>query len=97
MGFQQGARSVSTYAIEFRTLAADSGQNDSSLWDAFHNGLSEGIQDLLVMLDQQGSGFPHHTRCQARQQGAREREREFIGLQLPEAPAPTSRGCNTAL
>lgn len=51
MGLQQGARSVSDYAIEFHTLAVDSGWTDSSLWDAFHQGLSDAMHNLLIALD----------------------------------------------
>lgn len=45
---RQGPRSVSEYAIEFRTLAADSGWNEASLQAVFVNGLSELLKDELV-------------------------------------------------
>ena len=48
MGFRQGNRRVSYYAIEFRTLATDSGWNDESLFDAFLYGLAEPIKDQLI-------------------------------------------------
>ncbi len=44
----QGLRSVAEYAIEFRTLAVESGWNDESLLAVFINGLSERLKDELV-------------------------------------------------
>jgi len=41
----QGGRRVMDYSIEFRTLAAESQRNSSSLADAFYNGLSDVIKD----------------------------------------------------
>ena len=45
---RQGARSVADYTLEFRTLAADSGWDDTALRSAYRRGLSEEIKDLLV-------------------------------------------------
>lgn len=45
---RQGRRSVSDYAIQFRTLATSSGWNADALYDTFLNGLSEDIKDELV-------------------------------------------------
>lgn len=45
---RQGSRSVSDYAVDFRTLAADSSWNSDSLFDAFLNGLSDIIKDELA-------------------------------------------------
>lgn len=39
------------YAIEFCTLAADSGWNGSALIDAFLHGLSPQVKDLLIALE----------------------------------------------
>jgi hypothetical protein len=47
----QGSRRVTDYSIEFRTLAADSDWNASSLTDAFYNGLSDDIKDELAARD----------------------------------------------
>ena len=38
---KQGNHTVADYAIEFRTIAADSGWNSLALFDAFLNGLSD--------------------------------------------------------
>ncbi|KAK0136995.1 Retrotransposon-derived protein PEG10 [Merluccius polli] len=46
-----GADSVCDYAIRFRTLATESGWNDTALYNVFLKGLSDPIQDLLVPLD----------------------------------------------
>ncbi len=51
VALKQGRRSVLDYAIEFRTLAADSGWNQPALVDAFYNGLTEMIKDHLTPLD----------------------------------------------
>lgn len=42
---------MTDYAIDFRTLAADSSWNASALYDAFYNGLSERIKDELAARD----------------------------------------------
>ena len=44
----QGIRSVAEYTLEFRTLAADSGWDDTALRSAYQRGLSEEIKVLLV-------------------------------------------------
>lgn len=45
---RQGTRGVADYAIEFRTLAVESGWNDEALESVFYNGLSSQIKDELV-------------------------------------------------
>ncbi len=45
---RQGRRSVSDYAIDFRTLAAKCSWNVEAQYDAFLNGLSEPIKDELT-------------------------------------------------
>ena len=45
---RQGRRSVSDYAIDFRTLAASCSWNVDAQFDAFLNGLSESIKDELA-------------------------------------------------
>ena len=47
----QGGRSVADYSIEFRTMAAESSWNASSLFDAFYHGLSDRIKDELAARD----------------------------------------------
>lgn len=51
MSLRQGRRSVLDYAIEFQTLAANSGWNSSALTDTFLSGLSQRIKDQLISLD----------------------------------------------
>lgn len=51
VGLRQGRRRAIDYAIEFRTLAADSGWNAASLCDAFLFGLSDTLKDHLVPLE----------------------------------------------
>ncbi|KAK0151824.1 hypothetical protein N1851_006805 [Merluccius polli] len=48
---KQGSGSVCDFAIRFRTLAAESGWNDTALYDVFLKGLAAPLQDLLVPLD----------------------------------------------
>lgn len=50
----QGSRRVTDYSIEFRTIAAESDWNSSSLADAFYNGLSDAIKDELAARDPPG-------------------------------------------
>ena len=47
----QGNRQVVDYSIDFRTLAAESDWNSSLLTDAFYNGLSDVIKDVLAARD----------------------------------------------
>ncbi len=51
VALHQNRRRVMDYAIEFRTLAAESGWNEAALSDAFLHGLSESIKDHLAPLD----------------------------------------------
>ena len=51
VNLRQGRRNVSDYAIEFRTVAADRGWNQSALFDAFLHGLSAPLKDQLAPLD----------------------------------------------
>lgn len=51
MGLRQAKRRVSDYAIEFCTLAADSGWNPAPLCDAFLHGLADRIKDQLTPLE----------------------------------------------
>ena len=51
MQIKQGPRRVADYAIQFRTLAADSGWNTPALIDAFMNGLKDSIKDQLAPLE----------------------------------------------
>ncbi|KAI3355532.1 hypothetical protein L3Q82_018363, partial [Scortum barcoo] len=48
---QQGRRRVVDYALEFRTLAADSGWNETSIIGAFMDGLAEEVKDFLAPSD----------------------------------------------
>lgn len=48
---RQGSRSVSDYAIQFRTLASASGWNQEASYDVFFHGLSEEIKDELIPHD----------------------------------------------
>lgn len=48
---KQNQRRVADYAIEFRTLAADSGWNELALLDAFLHGLSDSVKDQLAPLE----------------------------------------------
>ncbi len=48
---RQGTRTLSDYAIEFRSLAASSGWNSMALWDHFLHGLAEQIKDEIYSLE----------------------------------------------
>ena len=51
VNLRQGRRRVADYAIEFRTVAAESGWNQTALLDAFLCGLSSALKDHLAALD----------------------------------------------
>lgn len=55
LSLQQGSRSVAEFAIEFRTLAAESGWNDEALQGVFQNALSDNLKDELVSREEPGS------------------------------------------
>lgn len=48
---RQGSRSVADFAIDFRTLAAESGWNTEALITAFHHSLSAAMKDELASRD----------------------------------------------
>ncbi|KAK3538314.1 hypothetical protein QTP70_035244, partial [Hemibagrus guttatus] len=48
MELRQGTDTAADYAIMFRTLAAQSGWNDASLWAVFHAGLNPELQTELA-------------------------------------------------
>ncbi|KAI2644103.1 Transposon Tf2-6 polyprotein [Labeo rohita] len=48
---RQGEQSVSSYSIEFHTLAASCGWNDKALWDHFLHGLAEHLKDEIYSLE----------------------------------------------
>lgn len=48
LGLRQEGRCVADYAVDFRTLAAESKWNSFSLIDAFYHGLSDSIKDELA-------------------------------------------------
>ncbi|CAL9686262.1 unnamed protein product [Knipowitschia caucasica] len=48
---RQGNRSVAEFAIEFRTLAAESDWNDEALHGVFLNALSETLKDVMASRD----------------------------------------------
>ncbi|KAK3571428.1 hypothetical protein QTP86_012107 [Hemibagrus guttatus] len=48
MELRQGSDTAADYAITFRTLAAQSGWNDASLWGVFRAGLNPELQTELV-------------------------------------------------
>lgn len=51
LSLRQGKTRVLDYAIEFRTLAAESRWNNHALADVFHHGLADNIKDQLAPLD----------------------------------------------
>lgn len=47
----QGSKSVAEYSVDFRTLAAEAGWDNTALMSVFTNGLSEQIKDELAVKD----------------------------------------------
>ncbi len=48
---RQGSNSISVYALQFRTLAAASGWNETALLTAFRQGLNADVRQLMVIYD----------------------------------------------
>ncbi|KAK3547886.1 hypothetical protein QTP70_000343 [Hemibagrus guttatus] len=48
MELRQGSEAAADYAIQFRTLAAQSGWNDAALWAVFRTGLNPALQTELA-------------------------------------------------
>uniref|UniRef100_A0AAQ4PPB8 ribonuclease H n=1 Tax=Gasterosteus aculeatus aculeatus TaxID=481459 RepID=A0AAQ4PPB8_GASAC len=91
MGFRQGNRRVSDYAIEFRTLAADSGWNEESLFDAFLYGLAEPIKDLLINRE-----LPEDVDSLIALVVKIDKRLQDRGRSRPEYSAPVQRGQSTS-
>ena len=81
---RQGTRSVADYTLEFRTLATDSGWDDTALRSAYQRGLSEEIKDLLVR-DRPAS--LNELATLAHRLDDRLRERRLERAQLREGPS----------
>ncbi|XP_077961190.1 uncharacterized protein LOC144410185 [Gasterosteus aculeatus] len=85
---RQGTRGVADYAIEFRTLAVESGWNDEALESVFYNGLSSQIKDELV-------SYPEPETLEdlvqlAIREGSLDVER-ILASQVPISPNPRPR------
>lgn len=76
MHIQQGSRSVAEYALEFRTLAAETDWNDSSLQEAFYTGLNESLKDQLALGEEPSSLEQEIAVAMKRDNRMRERRRE---------------------
>nr|XP_057933442.1 uncharacterized protein LOC131132135 [Doryrhamphus excisus]XP_057933443.1 uncharacterized protein LOC131132135 [Doryrhamphus excisus]XP_057933444.1 uncharacterized protein LOC131132135 [Doryrhamphus excisus]XP_057933445.1 uncharacterized protein LOC131132135 [Doryrhamphus excisus]XP_057933446.1 uncharacterized protein LOC131132135 [Doryrhamphus excisus]XP_057933447.1 uncharacterized protein LOC131132135 [Doryrhamphus excisus]XP_057933448.1 uncharacterized protein LOC131132135 [Doryrhamphus len=55
LALRQGSRRVADYALDFWTLAAESGWNEKALRQAFVNGLTETLKDELATRDEPDS------------------------------------------
>ncbi len=96
---RQGARSVADYAIEFRTLAAESGWNDPALQGAFYHGLQETLKDELATRDDSSSldhlisttiKLDNRLRERRRERGSRSNTPSFRTTPPESLPAVTS-------
>lgn len=91
LSLRQGPRSVAELAIEFRTLAAESGWNEEALQGAFQNALSENLKDELVSRDEPG-GLDELIALAIRiDNRLRERRRERTGKVSPSLPPSASQ------
>lgn len=52
LSLRQGSRSVAEYSVEFRTLAAEAGWNDTALQGVFQTGLTDSVKDELAVRDE---------------------------------------------
>ena len=55
---RQGSRSVASFAVEFRTLAAESGWDEEALQGVFQNALSSELKDSLISWEEP-TGLDH--------------------------------------
>lgn len=76
---RQGGRSVRDYAVEFRTLAAQSDWNRAVLVDMFLNGLCERVLDQMILLDFLEEVVTIVARIDRRQQEQRSRQLQQPG------------------
>jgi hypothetical protein len=91
LNLTQGGRTVADYAIEFRTIAADSSWNAPSLLDAFYHGLSGRIKDELAARDLP-TDLDHLVALAVRIDGRlRERWRERAQVSVSPAPPHSPR------
>ena len=85
----QGSESVSTYSIDFRILAAESGWDEKALQGAFLRGLREELKDELAARDETSSLEELISLAIRLDNRLRERRRERVGRQ--SSPTPFSR------
>lgn len=52
MALRQGSHSVAEYSVDFKTLAAEAGWDESALQSVFTNGHSEQLKDELALRDE---------------------------------------------
>ena len=85
---RQGRRTVADYAIDFRTLAVESGWNDAALRSRFVCGLQEQLRDELVFRDEPSSLEPLIALCIRLDSRLRERRavRDYPSQQARSQP-----------
>lgn len=86
---EQGNSSVSDYAITFRTLAAESGWNQTALISVFLNGLSDSLKDCLATREVPEDLESLITQSIRLDNRLRERRREHTNLYSRVQPFPS--------
>ncbi|KAG5857209.1 hypothetical protein ANANG_G00016760 [Anguilla anguilla] len=88
LSLRQGYRSVSEFAVEFRTLAAETKHNDSVLQSIFYSGLNENIKDELAVRDDTTNLDALVSLASRLDNRLRERRRERARHSTPGQPFP---------
>lgn len=86
---RQGRRSVANYAVEFGTLAAESGWNEPALLCAFRQGLNDSVSDALVTGARPKDLAEMIDRAIELDNYQRERQRERVFRPLPQQHRPS--------
>lgn len=98
LSLHQGSESVSTYSIDFRILAAESGWGEAALQTVFSRGLNEELKDELAARDETSSLEELISLAIRLDNRLRERRRERTGKQRfplpfsqPKSPRPAGQ------
>ncbi|KAK5909547.1 hypothetical protein CesoFtcFv8_003468 [Champsocephalus esox] len=95
LSLRQGSESVSTYSIDFRILAAESGWDEMALQIVFSRGLNDQLKDELAARDETSSleelislAIRLDNRLRERRRERTDRQRFPLPFSQPKSPRP---------
>ena len=103
---RQGSRSVASFAVEFRTLTAESGWNEEALQGVFLSALSDDIKDQLTSREESADldelislsiRFDNRLRERRRERGFRPSSTHSLEPPATPRPPPASFATRTHL